>query len=147
MKHAVSLGLAAMAGALFGAGLLLSGMTQPSHVIGFLDVRAWDPTLACVMVGAIAVYATALRWSAARKRPWFAPTFHFPTRRDLDAPLIAGAAIFGVGWGLAGYCPGPGVVAAASGTTSAIVFVGAMLAGMWLEGVLKAPGRRSRSAA
>jgi uncharacterized membrane protein YedE/YeeE len=133
VRHAVSLVLAGIAGALFGAGLLVAGMTQPARVIGFLDVRAWDPTLAFVMVGAIGVYALALRWTAARAQPWFAPAFHLPARGDLDAPLIAGAAIFGVGWGIAGYCPGPGIVAASSGSTTAVVFAGAMLAGMWLS--------------
>jgi uncharacterized membrane protein YedE/YeeE len=122
---------AVLAGALFGAGLLLAGMTQPSRVIGFLDVRAWDPTLAFVMVGAIAVYAITFRRRG--ERPWFGPAFHLPTRRDLDAPLLAGAAIFGVGWALAGYCPGPGIVAAASGVPTAIAFVGAMLVGMWIS--------------
>lgn len=126
---------AVAAGAVFGAGLLVSGMTQPAKVIGFLDVtRGWDPSLAFVMGGAIAVYAAALWWIRRRRRePWFDTRFHLPTRRDLDLRLLAGAAIFGVGWGLGGLCPGPGMVAAASGSATGILFLAAMLVGMGLE--------------
>jgi uncharacterized protein len=127
--------LPATAGALFGAGLLLSGMTRPAKVIGFLDVtRAWDPSLAFVMAGAVVVYAVMLRWIAGRRTdPWFDEVFHLPSRRDLDGALVAGSAIFGVGWGLAGFCPGPGLVAAAAGSSSGLDFVDAMLAGMLLQ--------------
>ena len=130
--------LAIFSGALFGAGLLISGMTQPARVIGFLDVtRDWDPTLAFVMGGAVVVYALAYR-SINRRRatPWFDGKFHAPTRRDIDAPLVVGAALFGAGWGLAGLCPGPGLVSAvASG--SALAFVIAMLIGMFAASRLK----------
>jgi hypothetical protein len=128
----VALALAAVAGALFGAGLLVSGMTQPAKVIGFLDVaRGWDPSLAFVMGGAVAVYGLSYRWiRRGRGEPWFDVAFHLPTRRDVDVPLLAGAAIFGIGWGLGGLCPGPGLVAAASGSTIGLAFVAAMLAGM-----------------
>jgi uncharacterized membrane protein YedE/YeeE len=123
--------LAALAGVLFGAGLLVSGMTQPAKVVGFLDVtRGWDPSLGFVMAGAVAVYALAFRRIRRRATPWFDGAFHLPTRRDVDATLLAGAAIFGVGWGLGGLCPGPGLVAAAGGSTTAIAFVAAMLTGM-----------------
>jgi hypothetical protein len=124
--------LAALAGALFGAGLLVSGMTRPERVLAFLDVtRGWDPSLAFVMAGAMAVYALAFRRIRARRgEPWFDAAFHVPTRRDIDAPLIVGAAVFGAGWGLAGLCPGPALVAAASGSGGALAFVAAMLAGM-----------------
>lgn len=132
MTRRRSLLVAALAGALFGAGLLVSGMTHPARVIGFLDpTGAWDPTLAFVMAGAIAVYAIAYRVIHRRcGEPWFDQRFHVPDRRTLDAKLVAGAALFGVGWGLGGLCPGPGIVAAASGSTSALVFVAAMLVGM-----------------
>lgn len=98
----MSILLAAVTGALFGAGLLISGMTQPARVIGFLDVtRAWDPTLAFVMGGAVIVYAFAFRAiSVRRSDPWFDIKFHLPTRRDIDLPLVGGAALFGIGWGL-----------------------------------------------
>ncbi|MBK9037237.1 MAG: hypothetical protein IPL61_39345 [Myxococcales bacterium] len=124
--------LATVIGGLFGAGLLLSGMTDPAKVVGFLDVsRSWDPSLAFVMGGAILVYAPLMRlvqrW---RKTPWVDTAFHLPSRRDIDAGLVVGAAIFGVGWGLGGLCPGPGVVAAASGSTTGVLFVVAMLVGM-----------------
>ena len=129
-----ALGHAALAGALFGAGLVISGMTQPARVIGFLDpLGDWDPSLAFVMAGAVAVYAVAYAVIRRRARPWFEPRFHVPARADIDAPLVIGAAVFGVGWGLGGLCPGPGIVAAAGGSSSALVFVLAMLAGMYLR--------------
>ncbi len=131
----LSIVLAVVAGGLFGAGLLISGMTQPARVIGFLDVtRGWDPSLAFVMGGAVVVYALAFRWIRRDRRdPWFDVTFHLPTRRDLDAPLLVGAALFGVGWGLGGLCPGPGLVAAASGSITGLAFAAAMIAGMFLQ--------------
>lgn len=130
--QAASIALAAVVGLAFGAGLLLSGMTAPAKVIGFLDVRGgWDPSLGLVMAGAIAVYAPLTRWiQRARRAPWTDVAFHLPTRRDLDGKLVVGAAIFGVGWGLGGLCPGPGVVAAAAGRETGLLFVGAMLVGM-----------------
>ena len=133
--RAASLLLAGLAGALFGAGLLVSGMTQPARVIGFLDVTGrWDPSLAFVMGGAVPIYAVALRWILRRWRaPWFDVQLHLPTRRDLDAPLLIGAALFGIGWGLGGFCPGPGIVSAAAGSTAGLVFVAAMLAGMYAQ--------------
>ncbi|MEZ4361297.1 MAG: DUF6691 family protein [Kofleriaceae bacterium] len=124
--------MAAIAGAMFGLGLLVSGMTQPAKIVAFLDVsRGWDPSLAFVMGGAVAVYSLVFRVvRRTRNAPWFDRGFHLPTRRDLDFGLIAGAAIFGVGWGLGGFCPGPGLVAAASGSGSAVLFIAAMLVGM-----------------
>jgi uncharacterized protein len=130
--RAMSIVAALAAGAVFGAGLLLSGMTDPSRVVGFLDVtRGWDPSLAFVMGGAVAVYAVAFRVVRSRRTdPWFDIAFHLPTRRDLDVGLIAGAAIFGVGWGLGGLCPGPALVAAGSGSATGLLFVAAMIVGM-----------------
>ena len=120
-------------GVLFALGLGLSGMTLPRKVIGFLDVfGAWDPSLALVMVGAIGVYATGMRLGLAEGRPRLAPAFRLPTRRDIDARLLAGAGLFGVGWGLAGFCPGPGLVTAATGARQSLVFLASMLVGMGL---------------
>lgn len=134
MKRAASMVLAGVVGALFGIGLLLSGMTQPAKVIGFLNpTHHWDPSLAFVMAGAAGVYAVLFRMIRARGRPWLDVRFHLPTRRDLDLPLILGAALFGVGWGLGGLCPGPALVGAASGNGAVIAFVAAMLAGMYLQ--------------
>jgi uncharacterized membrane protein YedE/YeeE len=131
----VSLALAGVAGALFGAGLLVSGMTLPARVIDFLDVTgAWDPSLAFVMGGAALVYAIAFRSiRAGRAEPWFDTAFHLPTRRDLDLRLIAGAALFGIGWGLGGLCPGPAIVTAASGSQTGLAFAAAMLVGMYAQ--------------
>ena len=121
-------------GLVFACGLVAGGMTQPSKVVGFLDVTgAWDPSLALVMGGALGTHALLRRFVLARPRPLLAPTFYVPTRSDLDARLIAGAAIFGVGWGLGGFCPGPAIVALGAGMPAALVVVPAMLAGMLLH--------------
>ncbi|MEW5852588.1 MAG: DUF6691 family protein [Myxococcota bacterium] len=121
-------------GLLFGVGLLVSGMTEPAKVTGFLDVSgAWDPSLALVMLGAIGVHAVAYRLIRRRPAPLFESTFHVPTRKDVDGKLLAGAAIFGVGWGLAGYCPGPGLTSLAGGSATSAVFVATMVAGMLLQ--------------
>jgi uncharacterized membrane protein YedE/YeeE len=120
-----------LAGALFGAGLVISGMTKTSKVVGFLDLFGqWDPSLVFVMIGGIAVHFVLLRVVLRREAPLFDDKFHLPTRRDLDKKLILGAALFGVGWGLGGYCPGPGLVSAASGALPALAFVAAMTFGM-----------------
>jgi uncharacterized membrane protein YedE/YeeE len=125
------------AGALFGVGLAISGMTKPSKVVGFLDLfGAWDASLAFVMIGAIAVHLLAHRGLARRRSPLFDTRFHLPTRKDIDKRLVLGAAIFGVGWALAGFCPGPGLVSAAGGASAALVFVAAMTAGMRIEHAL-----------
>ncbi len=144
----VALVVAAAAGALFGAGLIIAGMTLPSRVIAFLDVTSargvWDPSLALVMGGAIAVYSLAfLQVRRRRWSPWFGETFHLPTRRDLDPALILGAATFGLGWGLAGFCPGPALVSAAAGSSSALWFAAAMLTGMLAQHAVTA--RRARA--
>lgn len=128
--------VAFVAGLVFALGLGIGGMTQPPRVIGFLDVDgAWDPTLAFVMLAAVAVYATAFRVAMRRGRPRYATRFALPTRQDVDARLIGGAAVFGVGWGLAGLCPGPALTALGGGEPSAVLFVGAMLCGMALADV------------
>lgn len=134
-RQALSLVLAGVVGALFGTGLLISGMTQPAKVIGFLDpTSGWDPSLAFVMGGAALSYAILFRLIRTRRdRPWLDVKFNLPTRHDLDRPLIIGAAIFGIGWGLGGLCPGPGLVAAASGSITGLAFVAAMIAGMYAQ--------------
>ena len=114
------------AGLVFGVGLIISGMTNPGRVIGFLDLAGtWDPSLAFVMAGAIGVGFFAFRVAGRR-------AIELPTRRDVDARLVGGAVVFGIGWGLAGFCPGPAVVSFGSGEDKAVVFVIAMLAGMAL---------------
>lgn len=130
-----------LSGALFSAGLCLSGMTKPSKVLAFLDFTgAWDPSLALVMVGAIGVTAIATLVSTRRSAPLFDERFHTPARGSkVDGKLLAGAAIFGVGWGLSGLCPGPAVVSLASGQTGALVFVASMVAGMTVHRVLVRP--------
>ena len=124
-----------LAGAVFALGLAVSGMTQPAKVVGFLDFfGSWDPSLAFVMLGAVAVYALAYRRGARRMgKPFFAERFSLPTRSTVDAPLVAGAAIFGIGWGLGGFCPGPGLVAFGAGARTAWWFVPAAVAGMLLQ--------------
>jgi len=122
-----------LSGVLFSTGLILSGMTQPGKVVGFLDVTGnWDPSLALVMLGAIGVHFVAFRWVMRRTTPVFATKFLIPQKTVIDAPLVVGAAIFGMGWGLGGYCPGPGIVSGGSGATHALLFVAAMIAGQWL---------------
>lgn len=118
-----------LSGALFAAGLVLGGMTQPSKVLGFLDLFGdWDPSLALVMGGALLVHAPLYRLIRRRSAPILEAKFYLPTRRDLDLRLIGGAALFGVGWGLGGYCPGPGLASLVSGR-EALVFVAAMIVG------------------
>lgn len=124
-------GVALLSGLLFGAGLLVSGMTQPEKVTGFLDVAgAWDPALALVMVGAIGTFALALPLARRWPTPAYAAGFEWPTLRDVDARLVGGSALFGVGWGLSGYCPGPALASIGAGSTGAAWFTGGMLAGM-----------------
>jgi uncharacterized membrane protein YedE/YeeE len=127
-----SLALSYAAGAVFGVGLALAGMTQPAKVVGFLDVLGrWDPSLAFVMGGAIAVHALAYRLVPRMPTPVWAARWGIPTRRDVDARLIVGAAMFGAGWGLGGYCPGPALTSLFAGASSTLQFTGSMLVGMW----------------
>ena len=123
--------LAALAaGIVFGLGLVVSQMVNPAKIVGFLDVTGkWDPTLLFVMGGALAVTIPGFRWILKRPHPLFAGGFSLPTKADLDPRLIAGAALFGVGWGLAGLCPGPAVTALVTLATPIFVFFVAMLAG------------------
>ena len=130
-----------VAGFLFGAGLLVSGMADPAKVLGFLDLfGAWDPSLALVMAGAVGVGLVGFPFATRRARAALGLPMRMtaPAARPIDRRLLAGAAIFGVGWGLVGFCPGPALVALASGSPRAILFVASMLAGMaafeWLAG-------------
>lgn len=124
-------------GLMFGAGLLISGMTQPEKVLGFLDIfGAWDATLAFVMAGAVAVAAVGFALARRRGAPVFAPGHLWPARSDIDTPLVAGAVLFGVGWGLVGICPGPALVNLAGLSLPIVVFVVAMALGMGGFGLL-----------
>jgi hypothetical protein len=121
------------AGLVFGLGLALSGMMNPARVLGFLDVTgAWDPSLAFVLGGAVAVSAAGVLLARRRARPMLALRFNWPEARGLDRRLILGAAVFGVGWGLAGFCPGPALAGLTLGLGKIVLFVAAMLAGMAL---------------
>ena len=128
---------AAIAGAVFALGLVISGMTDPGRVTAFLDIGGrWDPTLAFVMAGAIAVHAPLLRWVLRRTRPMFDAKFHLPKQHAIEPRLVVGAALFGVGWGLSGYCPGPALVSVGTTAAPALVFVGAMVAGITITRVV-----------
>ena len=135
MKIVVS---AFVGGLLFGLGLALSEMINPARVVGFLDVAGvWDPTLLLVMAGALAVTVPMFPLVLRRASPVFAETFRLPTKVRVDVPLIAGAAIFGIGWGLAGFCPGPAVAAMATASPTVALFVVAMLFGQWLTAKMR----------
>jgi uncharacterized membrane protein YedE/YeeE len=122
-----------IAGLLFGLGLAVSEMINPGRVIGFLDVAGdWDPTLLFVMAGALLVTATAFPFVLRRRGPLLAQQFQLPTKTHIDRSLLLGAVIFGIGWGLAGFCPGPALAALASGSPAVVVFVAAMIGGQWL---------------
>ena len=122
---------ALLAGLVFGLGLILSGMANPAKVQGFLDItRSWDPSLAFVMAGAIAVASLAFAVGRRRERAWSGVRIEWPRDAGIDARLLIGGALFGIGWGLAGFCPGPALVAMSSGMGEAWIFGLAMVAGM-----------------
>ena len=124
-------------GLLFGAGLALGGMTDPARIRGFLDIfGAWDPTLAFVMGGAVLVMAVAWRFVPRMTKPIFAQSFALPDRSDLTPQLVSGATLFGIGWGLAGLCPGPGFAILAIAPLQAVVFLASLMAGMALHRVM-----------
>jgi uncharacterized protein len=125
--------IAFAAGLLFGLGLSLGGMTQPAVVLGFLDIfGAWDPRLVFVMAGAMLTTAVGYRLLLRRPRPLLAERFQWPTLRRIDARLVGGAALFGIGWGIAGYCPGPALASLGAGVPALLVLVACMIAGWWL---------------
>ncbi len=136
---------ALLSGALFAVGLVLGGMTQPAKVLAFLDLGGlargvsstaekglWDPSLAFVMGGALMVTLVAFWLTPRLARPLADVKFHLPARDDVDAKLLAGAALFGIGWGLAGYCPGPALASVLTGSTDIFIFAAAMVGGMWV---------------
>jgi uncharacterized membrane protein YedE/YeeE len=132
-------------GLLFGVGLVVSGMSDPAKVLNFLDVFGnWDPSLAFVMAGAVLVAFAGYRLVLKRNRPVMAGTFHLPTKTDFDRRLVAGAAIFGIGWGLGGFCPGPAFTALGLARPGVLVFLPAMVAGIWVARSL--PDARLREA-
>ncbi|RQR26147.1 hypothetical protein DIE23_30725 [Burkholderia sp. Bp9143] len=136
-------GFAFLAGLLFGVGLIVSGMANPQKVLGFLDLAGrWDPSLAFVMAGAIGVAVFAFAWAKRRTRSLLGLPIQWPAARTITVRLVAGSAVFGIGWGLAGFCPGPAIVSIGLGSVKGIAFVVAMLVGMalfeWIERARKA---------
>jgi uncharacterized membrane protein YedE/YeeE len=139
--------VAYVSGLLFALGLGISGMTHPSKVLAFLDVAGdWDPSLALVMGSGVLVNLVLFRWVTRRGAPLLAPTFSLPTRTAIDAALLGGSAIFGVGWGLAGFCPGPAIVSVVTGATPVIAFVVTMLLAMGVYDWMEAPAAARRPA-
>ncbi len=134
--------LALLSGLIFGLGLIAGGMTDPAKVKAFLDIfGAWDPSLALVMGGAVAVGVVAFAVARKRSHSWTGERMEFPAYTSIDARLLGGGVLFGAGWGIGGFCPGPALVALGSGLAEAGIFVAAMLAGMWLyDRFLQPPG-------
>ena len=127
--------VALLSGALFGYGLSLSGMVDPARVIGFLDIASghWDPSLMFVLGGAVCVAFMAVAIQRRLPKPVLDTQFHIPERTDIDARLVGGSLLFGIGWGLAGFCPGPALSALTTGLTPVVLFIAAMIAGMLLH--------------
>jgi len=131
MGQIMVLGASLLAGLVFGLGLMVSGMADPAKVLGFLDLAgAWDPSLMLVMAGAVSVGLVAFALARRRTVSWLGAAMQLPTTRAVDRRLVGGSLLFGVGWGLAGFCPGPALVALGMGQRQALVFVAAMLGGM-----------------
>lgn len=125
--------IAGLVGLVFGAGIALSGMANPAKVLNFFDVAGqWDPSLLVVMVSALAVAFVGYRFVLRRPGPMLEPKFHLPTSRKIDLPLVGGSAVFGIGWGISGFCPGGAVPALGLGEATAWAFVGAMLTGLFI---------------
>lgn len=142
MTYLISL----LAGLIFGLGLALSGMTSPAKVLDFLDLAGnWDPSLLFVLGGAVGVTAIVFRWILRRKKPLFSDQFFLPLAKNIDGKLIVGALIFGIGWGISGYCPGPAIASLASPNWETWIFLPAMLAGILLQRLLA--GSRNKQAA
>jgi len=132
-----------LAGLVFGLGLIVSGMANPAKVLGFLDVTGyWDPSLAFVMGGAIAVGVVAFAVAGRRTASLLGAEMRLPSARHIDRRLVAGSVLFGIGWGIAGFCPGPGLVSLGMGEIKALVFVAAMLAGMGVFELFERPKRQ-----
>ena len=134
-----------LAGLVFGLGLIISGMADPAKVLGFLDLAgAWDPSLMLVMTGAIAISIFAFAVARQRTVSYLGLSMKLPTARQIDRRLIGGSLLFGVGWGIAGFCPGPGLVALGMGQLNALVFIVAMLGGMTLFEFIERSSIQSR---
>ena len=134
---------AAAIGLVFGTGIVISGMANPAKVLNFFDLfGTWDPSLLLVMGSALAVTFIGYRLVMRRPAPVFDRRFHLPTKRDLDVPLIAGSALFGIGWGIAGFCPGGAIPALGSGEPSPLIFVAAMIGGIFVAHGIKAVSAR-----
>ena len=143
MKVAVAL----VCGLLFGTGLAMSGMLDPARVLGFLDFAgAWDPSLAFVLGGAVTISMIGTRLAGRMRRPAQAKSFDIPSSRLIDGKLLGGSAMFGIGWGLAGFCPGPALAAVPLGIPMALVFMAAMLVGMLCFGIVTRRGTRADAA-
>ena len=137
-----------LCGLVFGAGLLISGMVQPTKVLGFLDIfGAWDPSLAVVMAAALAVSIPGFRLASGRSRPLLETQSFWPTKNRIDRPLVVGATLFGVGWGLVGLCPGPALESLATLSPGILVFVAAMAGGMTLHDFWQKPQPKLRTEA
>lgn len=135
-------------GLIFGVGISISGMANPAKVLNFFDVAgAWDPSLAFVMGGALIVTFIGYRYVLKRPAPLMTQGFQLPLRRDLDTPLIAGSAVFGVGWGISGFCPGGALPAIGTGRSEVLIFVAALLAGIVAAKVLQNAMKREKSVA
>lgn len=148
MRGLLLLASAWLAGSVFGLGLIVSGMADPAKVLAFLDLAgAWDPSLALVMAGAIAVGAAAFAVAGRRSRSLLGASMRLPATRPVDGRLLGGSLLFGIGWGLAGFCPGPALVALGMGQAKAAVFVLAMVAGMLLFEAVERVRRREGATA
>jgi uncharacterized membrane protein YedE/YeeE len=146
MKRTLYNGAAFAVGLIFGVGLIVSGMFNPAKVLGFLDLAGnWDPSLALVMTGAVTVGIVGFTAAAKRTQSWLGAPMQLPKTRDIDARLLLGSLTFGVGWGLAGFCPGPALVALGAGQAKAVVFVAAMIVGMLVFEGLERLQRAKRS--
>jgi uncharacterized membrane protein YedE/YeeE len=141
VTHAAAKNASALAaGLLFGLGLAISQMVNPKKILDFLDVTGnWDPSLALVMAGAVGVTMLAFRFVVKRKQPIFDSEFHLPRLTKVDRRLLVGSGVFGLGWGIGGYCPGPGIAALSAGSVEALVFVAGMAIGSFLYRRLAAP--------
>lgn len=136
-----------VAGLIFGAGLVISGMANPAKVQNFLDLAGqWDPSLIFVMGGAVVVAFVGFRIAGYQVRPFFGQQFNVPTSHMIDARLLTGAAIFGIGWGLAGFCPGPAITSLGLAASGTLIFIPAMLAGMFAARMLATYSARAREA-
>jgi uncharacterized membrane protein YedE/YeeE len=133
----IKLILALIAGIIFGLGLSVSQMINPDKVLGFLDISGnWDPSLALVMAGALAVAIPGFKWARRHDTPLLGSRFHITNKSRLDKPLLSGAALFGIGWGMTGYCPGPAFASLALGNQEAVIMVVSIYAGFWVAGLL-----------